>query len=158
MSMIKIFTFAAALVCASIIAVPAGEKAGKGDRPGKMSIEDRLERINDCPKKVERLDTNGNGVVDEAELRAAHEARLAKYDSDGDGKLSEDERAVMRADRIVAVCQRLEAKQAEGKTKKFDRVDANGDGSLSDDEIIPYLRAHKKHGKHKQARQNKAVN
>ena len=48
-------------------------------------------------------DTNGDGAVDEGELKAMEEARqqrlLERYDKDGDGKLSEEERDAMGQDR-----------------------------------------------------------
>lgn len=56
-------------------------------------------------KKLEKYDTNKNGVIDPEERiamkkdkLARHEERLKKYDKNGDGKLDDTEKAVMRAD------------------------------------------------------------
>ena len=56
-------------------------------------------------KKLEKYDTNKNGVIDTEEriaMRkdklARHEARLKKYDKNGDGKLDDTVKAAMRAE------------------------------------------------------------
>ena len=68
----------------------------------------------------EKFDTDGDGKITEAELSAHHEARFAKSDSDGNGSLSKGE-AVARA-----------AKRA---AKYYDHMlekhDEDGDGELS---------------------------
>ena len=118
-----------------LVPLSAGENGEKRGHKGERTIEERLAHVNKHPKLVERMDTNGDGTVDEVELRAAHEARVAKYDTDGDGKLSKEERQAMFADKIERVRSYLEEQKAAGDSKKFDRVDTNGDGSLSDEEI-----------------------
>lgn len=76
------------------------------------------------PKEIlEKFDKDGDGKLNEAEAKAAREARqaemLKKYDKDGDGKLSEAELKTARDER-----------QAE-MLKKFDK---DGDGKISDEE------------------------
>ncbi len=58
--------------------------------------------------------------------RPIHAAALKKFDKDGDGKLSEDEKAEMR--RVMG--ERRDARQQE----ILKRFDADGDGTLSEDE------------------------
>jgi len=53
-------------------------------------------------------------------------AALKKYDKDGDGKLSDDEKAVMIADR--------KAKAEKREKEMLAKYDADKDGSLSDTE------------------------
>jgi len=43
-----------------------------------------------------RLDTNGDGFIDKAEIDAASAERFKRMDTNGDGILSADERAAMR--------------------------------------------------------------
>lgn len=97
--------FAAGLVALAFVtplamAEPGGGKKPGGDKGGKKRPE--------------------GGRPDRA-------ATLAKYDADGDGKLSEDERVTMLKDRL-----KENEKFAEMFTK---RADTDGDGELSDEEI-----------------------
>jgi Ca2+-binding EF-hand superfamily protein len=76
------------------------------------------------PKEViEKFDKDGDGKLNETEMKAAREAHQAemikKFDKDGDGKLSPEELKAAG-----------EARRAE-MIKKFDK---DGDGKLSDDE------------------------
>ncbi|MFT4176852.1 MAG: EF-hand domain-containing protein [Luteolibacter sp.] len=52
---------------------------------------------------LEKFDKDGDGKLSEEEKAAMKEARkkemLEKYDKDGDGKLSDEEKAAMKADR-----------------------------------------------------------
>jgi len=57
-----------------------------------------------------------------AEGGAGRGAMIKKYDVDGDGKLSDSERATMRAD--------FAAKRAAMKQKMLDKYDLNKDGKL----------------------------
>ena len=76
------------------------------------------------PKEIlEKFDKDGDGKLSAEERKAAAEARkaemLSKYDKDGDGKLSADERKVA-----------MEARKA-GFIKQYDK---DGDGKLNDEE------------------------
>ena len=73
---------------------------------------------------LEAADTNGDGVLDEAERQAFREAKraelLAAYDADGDGRLNAEERRAAR----------------EGqRTARFESLDADGNGGLSAEEV-----------------------
>lgn len=63
-----------------------------------------------------RGDADGNGVLTRAEVTAQADARFAKRDKDGDGRITQ-------ADRAAAMKERAD--------KRFARLDANGDGSIS---------------------------
>ena len=74
-------------------------------------------------------DTDGDGVLSDAERQAFREARiaelLAEFDADGDGELSREERQAVR-----------DAKRAE----RFDTLDADDDGLLSEEEVAETCR------------------
>ena len=77
-------------------------------------------------------DKDGDGKLSEDERAAAREAwQLKRYDKDGDGKLSEEEKAA--------------AEEAKKKfTAKFDK---DGDGKLSEDERKAMRESHRKRKK-----------
>ncbi len=72
---------------------------------------------------LERFDTDGDGELSEAERSSARESRrlkrLEKYDRDGDGRLSDRERATARK---------------AHRQQRLERFDADGDGELSREE------------------------
>ena len=72
---------------------------------------------------LEKFDTDGDGKLSKEERKAAHEARkaerIAKYDTDGDGELSDAEKQAAR-----------DARKAE----MLEKFDADGDGELSKEE------------------------
>ncbi len=79
-------------------------------------------------RMLERFDSNGDGEISQAEVDAYRAARFAEMDSDGDGLVSQEEATAYR-----------EQKRAERRARRgqsgFDRLDVNGDGYLSLDEI-----------------------
>lgn len=72
----------------------------------------------------ETLDTDGNGEVTKAEMKAHRESKFTKADKDGDGKLNAEE--------VKAMAQ---ARAAERAGKMFERADENKDGFISKDEM-----------------------
>jgi Ca2+-binding EF-hand superfamily protein len=110
-------------------AIPPGLTDGLA--PRVVSVEPPRGRI------LDRFDTNGDGMLDEAERqamreqeaarRAEQEARmLERWDRDGDGVLSRQERRAMEQDQR----RRLED-QMRRMTAEFDQ---DGDGQLNADE------------------------
>ncbi len=72
----------------------------------------------------EALDSNADGQLTKAELKAHRAARFARADSNGDGLLSLEE---MQAG--------AQARASKRAARMLDRLDSNDDGLLSQDEI-----------------------
>ena len=74
-------------------------------------------------KRMQRFDTDGDGKISDEERQAARETwkakRLEKYDTDGDGQISDEER--------------MAAREA-WKAKRLEKYDTDGDGQISDEE------------------------
>ncbi len=72
---------------------------------------------------IAKFDKDGDGKLSEEERKAAHEAHKAemmeKYDTNGDGELSDEEKKAAHDAR---------------KAKFMEKFDKDGDGELSDDE------------------------
>lgn len=100
--------------------------------------------------RFDKLDTNADGALSEAEIKAAGAARFAEADADGDGALSKEEllersrnRSASRVDRMMErldadndgklTMAELEARPRRGDV--FARLDANNDGSISKEEF-----------------------
>ncbi|MGI9322330.1 MAG: hypothetical protein ACR2PJ_02005 [Pseudomonadales bacterium] len=131
-------------------------------------------------KMLERLDSDGDGMVSKEEFQMPGAERLAKLDTNGDGGVSLDEMNAHRAERAA----KREAKRAEHREKMtarieehfnaadensdgivttdeaehalFTHLDANGDGYIEKEEARSSLKRHKRHGKrHKRGRHHK---
>ena len=66
-------------------------------------------------KMMERIDTDGDGVISKAEFMAKHEEKFAKMDTDGDGNLTKDEMEAAKA--------KMKEKWKEMKEKKMEGMD-----------------------------------
>ncbi len=70
---------------------------------GKIDADELSEMPQRMKDRILEADSNGDGAIDESEIKAMQEAQqkrlLERYDKDGDGKLSEEEREAMRQDR-----------------------------------------------------------
>ena len=76
-----------------------------------------------APKRlIEKFDSDGDGKLSAEERKAAHDDLVAKADTDGDGKVSREERRAF-----------VQGQQG----KKFDELDANDDNVISYDELRP---------------------
>lgn len=80
---------------------------------------------------LQRIDTNGDGLISKAENRAAAEARFARMDANGDGTISADERGKgmgkwKRGGRRGAMDESAPGDKARGM-----KADANGDGVIT---------------------------
>ena len=76
----------------------------------------------------ETLDTDGDGLVTQAELDALRDDRFAALDSNGDGSLTQEEFSERATKRAVARAR----KRSE---KMFQRLDSDGDGLVSLDKL-----------------------
>jgi Ca2+-binding EF-hand superfamily protein len=70
-------------------------------------------------KMMERVDTDGNGVITKEEFMARHEEMFAKIDSDNDGSLTKEEMQTARQD--------MKKKWKEMKDKRQNMDDTNTD-------------------------------
>jgi hypothetical protein len=109
-------------VVSMLLAGPA--LAAPGDPPAPAS--ERPARVN---AGIMRYDINKDGIVDRAEWKTGQEARFKRLDTNGDGRLSQDEvfartpaagNSVLPSDR-----------QAQRQSTYFLRVDADKDGFVS---------------------------
>ncbi len=96
----------------------------------QLSPEERRERMRAMRAEFEaRMDTNGDGVVDDDERLDAVLASpmgrrlLDRFDANGDGMLDETERQAMREQEAQ--------RRAEQEARMIQRWDADGDGELS---------------------------
>lgn len=83
--MLKFLSLSAAALL--LIAGPA--LAAPDDQP--VPAEKAARTSSSLPRGLMRYDTNKDGVVDRAEWKAAQEARFKRLDTNGDGKLTQDE-------------------------------------------------------------------
>ncbi len=123
--MLKFLSLSAAallLIAGPALAAPddlpsPAEKAVPGERGGR------------APSGLMRYDTNKDGVVDRAEWKAGQEARFKRLDTNGDGKLTQDElfartpaigNSVLPTDR-----------QVQRQSSYFQLLDADKDGVVT---------------------------
>lgn len=105
---------------------------GPGEAPGAEFLAERFAEV----------DTNGDGVITEAEARAKAEADFAAADTDGNGSLDEDEaraaHEARREERHAAFEAAREARRAgrgDGPGRGFEHVDDNDNGAIDEDEF-----------------------
>ena len=79
---------------------------------------------------LQRIDTNGDGVISKDEMTAVRERVFKRLDRNGDGIIDEKEIASARQ----AIKDRAEVAQAR-VGNRWRRVDANGDGKVSEQEF-----------------------
>jgi Ca2+-binding EF-hand superfamily protein len=92
----------------------------------------------------QRLDFNGDGVVDKSELESARRAAFASADSDHDGYITETEaQSLLQALRVQGAAGqrplyrgRLAGRQAAEQANVIARFDVNGDGRVSEAEFV----------------------
>ena len=121
------FHRAASLCSILVLAIAAPAIAedsvdSKGSQENKNSTDSK-DRDTPRARLLEKFDKDGDGKLSEDERAAARnerqEQRLEKFDADGDGKLSETEERAARTQR---------------KARHLGPFDTDGDGKLSEDE------------------------
>ncbi len=142
-------TLGLVMAVAGAVSIAQAEDAPKGERGGRPGKGERPTR----EQFMERFDTDGDGVLSEAERAAAREAREAeggrrggpegerpsreemmkRFDTDGDGQLSESERAAMQAEMEQHRSERPDGERPS-REEMMKRFDADGDGTLSEEE------------------------
>lgn len=88
---------------------------------------------------LQRLDTDGDGLLSLQEFQAAGEARFASLDADGDGRVSAEEFAAGRRGPGRAEAGRADGPRAEHRAERMQQVreqrfaslDADGDGYIN---------------------------
>ncbi len=116
-----------------LIFLGSGEVGAQGG-PGQGRGAGMLER-------VEMLDTDGDGLLQEAELVSWRETVFLAMDADGDDALSREEYMAIELGRGAAPearGPRYEEMQA-AKAAEFDAMDADGDGSVPRDAFIAFV-------------------
>ena len=114
--------------------------AADGDKDGKLS-KDEIDAWRTAQQQA--MDTNVDGFVDAAEMKAEivgklteragdmAEDRIERQDGDGDGKLS-----------------MAEMEPGDRGTRMFDRIDGDGDGFITQEEfeaVRERMREHRRH-------------
>jgi len=97
--------------------IPAAAVAREGEGMGHKPSPRQQEKM------LEKFDADGDGALSKDERATAKAEMLAKHDTDGDGALSKDERSAAR-----------EARKTAHRAEMLDKYDADGDGQLSKDE------------------------
>ena len=88
-------------------------------------------------------DTNGDGLVDEAELAADQAQRFKQLDANGDGVLTPDELEAHTSAAFASVDANGDGKLTfievmNAKMQDFTRADSNGDERVSWDELVVF--------------------
>ncbi len=123
--MLKLFSLTAAL----LLAVPAFAAPDN-----QSTAPPTADRSKPATRGLMRYDTNGDHVVDRAEWNAGQEARFKQLDTNGDGKLSQDELfpRLSGSGGNAAPTDR----QAQRQAAYFRRLDRNNDGFVSKEEFM----------------------
>lgn len=149
------------LLTTGVVALGSAALAGASLADGKRGHQhERGMRGGFGPGFLERLDTDGDGRVMQAEIDQMRRDRLAQFDQNGDGELTLEEYqalwlSLMR-ERMVDSFQALDddgdaAVTAEEYTEPFSRMvsrlDRDGDGELTAEEMRRRGRGHDHGGK-----------
>ncbi len=127
--MMKLLLLPTALLLTAVPAMAApGDSAAPAARPTQGSDPARSNR------GIMRYDTNRDGVVDHAEWTAGQDARFKRLDTNGDGKLNQEEmfaRSPGAPDSVLPT-----DRQAQRQSAYFQRLDTDKDGSVTFAEFL----------------------
>ena len=133
---------AGAMLASLALMTSAAAVAGNPDKPrldtngdGSVDLaEMQAARPDFTAEKFNKMDANGDGLLSREDMHAAHKGkRMAKIDADGDGKVS---------------LQEMQKRRPEMTQEEFSRLDADGDGTLSHDELKAGHGKYGMYGKH----------
>ncbi|MBV7256059.1 EF-hand domain-containing protein [Pacificimonas sp. WHA3] len=131
--------------------VLADHHGGKDKRNAEMTRADLTTRIE---QRFARLDTDSDGAITQAEMKAMHEARMekraerraarmAKADTDGNGALSAGEWEAM----VEARAGKRAEKLTERRIAAFAALDRDNDGEISQTELSERHAMHRERSK-----------
>jgi hypothetical protein len=123
--MLKFLSLSAAALL--LIASPA--LAAPDDLPAPAAKPAPPERGGRAPSGLMRYDTNKDGVVDRAEWKAGQEARFKRLDTNGDGKLTQDE--LFAGTPAIGNSVLPDDRQVQRQSTYFQLLDADKDGVVT---------------------------
>jgi hypothetical protein len=121
------------LSAAALLLIAGPTLAAPDDLPAPAEKAAPAERGGRAPSGLMRYDTNKDGAVDRAEWKAGQEARFKRLDTNGDGKLTQDE-LFARTPAIgnsVLPTDRQAQRQAQRQASYFQLLDADKDGVVT---------------------------
>ncbi|KCZ85889.1 EF hand domain-containing protein [Hyphomonas adhaerens MHS-3] len=119
----RIVLATASLAAIAAIALPAAAYGGRGDG---------MQRHSDMMKM---LDTDGDGTVSEAEIKAHKAQMFPAIDTNDDGVLSQEELSAHQDVMRAQMKSKFESRRGDRVDNMFDRYDTNKDGSITRDEV-----------------------
>ncbi len=105
-----------------------GPMAADTDGNGELTLAEVRAH---AAQRFARMDANGDGQIDAADRAARQAEHFAKADTDGNGELSPAEMKAAREARMAKRAERRAMRQA----KRFDRIDADNSGGVSQAEL-----------------------
>lgn len=124
-------------LAAPAMAAPGGKQGGH-DRSQPMARADMMAKVD---QRFAKMDTNGDGTIDAAEMTAHREAmKAARAEkraamSEADKARMEQRRAAMKERKAERVAAGEAPREKRAKGGWLARVDANGDGMITREEF-----------------------
>lgn len=110
-----------------------------------------IEQQDNHPSRRARIlgtfDLDGDGTLSESERAEAKKAmtarRLKRFDTNGDGVLDDSEKQAMKETRTARRAERKDRRHGTRRQAMLEQFDVNGDGTLDDDEKKSARKAHR---------------